>query len=175
MRWSRSMASVLCDCLHRELGARLDHPAAVGAFASMSSPVSLVLDDVHALHEDQGRGALLMLADHVPDGSRLTLAGRCGSRGCVPRAGFLRSARTIRPSRSTGRSPAARRRSHPRSRPLQRSASAPPKHTTGDPAATETASFCSRAEVLGSRAGVRVSPSRTHVRMTMTAAAPRLR
>ena len=51
-------------------------PRLGAAFASMSSPVVLVLDDVHVLHDRQCRAALLMLADHVPDGSRLALAGR---------------------------------------------------------------------------------------------------
>jgi LuxR family maltose regulon positive regulatory protein len=34
------------------------------------------LDDVHALHNRECRAALSVLADHVPDGSRLALAGR---------------------------------------------------------------------------------------------------
>ena len=46
------------------------------AFASMTSPVALVLDDVHLLHDSECRAALSVLADHVPDGSRLVLAGR---------------------------------------------------------------------------------------------------
>ena len=46
------------------------------AFASMSSPVVLVLDDVHLLHDSECRAALSLLADHVPAGSRLALAGR---------------------------------------------------------------------------------------------------
>ena len=36
----------------------------------------LVLDDVHVLHNRECRAALSVLADHVPDGSRLALAGR---------------------------------------------------------------------------------------------------
>jgi LuxR family transcriptional regulator, maltose regulon positive regulatory protein len=51
-------------------------PRLAGAFASMSSPVVLVLDDVHALHNSECRAALSVLADHVPTGSRLVLAGR---------------------------------------------------------------------------------------------------
>jgi LuxR family transcriptional regulator, maltose regulon positive regulatory protein len=51
-------------------------PRLGSAFASMSSPVVLVLDDVHVLHERECRAALSVLADHVPDGSRLVLAGR---------------------------------------------------------------------------------------------------
>ena len=36
----------------------------------------LVLDDVHVLHNSECRAALSVLADHVPAGSRLVLAGR---------------------------------------------------------------------------------------------------
>ncbi|MFZ2047408.1 MAG: LuxR C-terminal-related transcriptional regulator, partial [Trebonia sp.] len=42
----------------------------------MASPVALVLDDVHVLHNSECRAALSVLADHVPGGSRLVLAGR---------------------------------------------------------------------------------------------------
>jgi LuxR family maltose regulon positive regulatory protein len=42
----------------------------------MSTLVALVLDDVHMLHNSECRAALSVLADHVPDGSRLVLAGR---------------------------------------------------------------------------------------------------
>ena len=51
-------------------------PRLGSAFSSMVSPVALVLDDVHALHDSQCRAALSVLADHVPGGSRLVLAGR---------------------------------------------------------------------------------------------------
>ena len=51
-------------------------PRLGNAFSSMTSPVVLVLDDVHALHNSECRAALSVLADHVPDGSRLVLAGR---------------------------------------------------------------------------------------------------
>jgi LuxR family maltose regulon positive regulatory protein len=51
-------------------------PRLGSAFSSMTSPVALVLDDVHALHNRQCRAALSVLADHVPGGSRLALAGR---------------------------------------------------------------------------------------------------
>jgi ATP-dependent transcriptional regulator len=51
-------------------------PRLGSAFSSMVSPVALVLDDVHALHNSQCRAALSVLADHVPGGSRLVLAGR---------------------------------------------------------------------------------------------------
>jgi LuxR family transcriptional regulator, maltose regulon positive regulatory protein len=51
-------------------------PRLGSAFASMSSPVVLVLDDVHVLHNRECRAALSVLADHVPGGSRLALAGR---------------------------------------------------------------------------------------------------
>ncbi len=46
------------------------------AFSSVSSPVVLVLDDVHALHHAECWAALSVLADYVPAGSRLVLAGR---------------------------------------------------------------------------------------------------
>jgi LuxR family transcriptional regulator, maltose regulon positive regulatory protein len=46
------------------------------AFSSMTTPVALVLDDVHLLHNRECRSALSVLADHVPDRSRLVLAGR---------------------------------------------------------------------------------------------------
>ncbi len=46
------------------------------AFWSMTTPVVLVLDDVHLLHDTECRSALSVLADHVPPGSRLVLSGR---------------------------------------------------------------------------------------------------
>src|SRR5215475_2442364 len=46
------------------------------AFASMTAPVALVLDDAHLLHDSECRAALSVLADHVPAGSRLALSGR---------------------------------------------------------------------------------------------------
>jgi LuxR family maltose regulon positive regulatory protein len=46
------------------------------ALLSMSSPVVLVLDDVHLLHSRECRSALSVLAEHVPGGSRMVLAGR---------------------------------------------------------------------------------------------------
>src|SRR5580704_6071217 len=46
------------------------------AFAAMTTPVVLVLDDVHLVRNSECRAALSVLADHVPDGSRLVLAGR---------------------------------------------------------------------------------------------------
>jgi LuxR family maltose regulon positive regulatory protein len=51
-------------------------PRLCTAFASMTSPVVVVLDDVHLLHNSECRAALPVLADSVPDGSRLVLAGR---------------------------------------------------------------------------------------------------
>jgi len=51
-------------------------PRLGSAFSSMTSPVVLVLDDVHVLHNSECRAALSVLADHVPAGSRLVLAGR---------------------------------------------------------------------------------------------------
>ena len=46
------------------------------AFWSMTVPVVLVLDDVHLLRNQECRDALSVLAEHVPSGSRLVLAGR---------------------------------------------------------------------------------------------------
>jgi LuxR family transcriptional regulator, maltose regulon positive regulatory protein len=46
------------------------------AFSSMSSPVVLVLDDVHLVRNSECRAALSVLADHVVAGSRLAFAGR---------------------------------------------------------------------------------------------------
>ena len=51
-------------------------PRLGSAFSSMSAPVVLVLDDVHVLRNSECRAALSVLADHVPGGSRLVLAGR---------------------------------------------------------------------------------------------------
>jgi LuxR family transcriptional regulator, maltose regulon positive regulatory protein len=51
-------------------------PRLGSALASMTVPVVLVLDDVHLLHDRQCQAALSLLADHVPAGSRLVLAGR---------------------------------------------------------------------------------------------------
>ena len=51
-------------------------PRLGSAFSSMTSPVVLVLDDVHVLHNSECRAALSVLSDHVPGGSRLALAGR---------------------------------------------------------------------------------------------------
>ena len=51
-------------------------PRLESALWSMSSPVVLVLDDVHLLRNTEGRAALAVLADSVPDRSRLVLAGR---------------------------------------------------------------------------------------------------
>src|SRR5690348_5274301 len=51
-------------------------PRLGSAFWSMTAPVVLVLDDVHLLHNRECQDALSALADHVPEGSRLVLAGR---------------------------------------------------------------------------------------------------
>jgi LuxR family transcriptional regulator, maltose regulon positive regulatory protein len=51
-------------------------PRLGSAFAAMSTPVVLVLDDVHLVRNSECRAALSVLADHVPAGSRLVLAGR---------------------------------------------------------------------------------------------------
>jgi LuxR family transcriptional regulator, maltose regulon positive regulatory protein len=51
-------------------------PRLGSAFWSMTTPVLLVLDDVHLLRNTECRAALSVLGDHVPPGSRLVLAGR---------------------------------------------------------------------------------------------------
>ena len=51
-------------------------PRLGSALASMTSPMALVLDDVHVLHDRECRAAMPVLADHVPSGSQLVLAGR---------------------------------------------------------------------------------------------------
>jgi LuxR family transcriptional regulator, maltose regulon positive regulatory protein len=51
-------------------------PRLGAAFSSMTWPVVLVLDDVHVLHNRECQAAVSVLADHVPAGSRLVLAGR---------------------------------------------------------------------------------------------------
>jgi len=51
-------------------------PRLGAALLSRTSPVALVLDDVHVLRNSECRAALSMLADHVPRGSRLVLSGQ---------------------------------------------------------------------------------------------------
>src|SRR5262245_1954815 len=51
-------------------------PRICAAFWSMTSPVVLVLDDVHVLHNRECRAAVSLLAEHVPEASRVALAGR---------------------------------------------------------------------------------------------------
>jgi LuxR family transcriptional regulator, maltose regulon positive regulatory protein len=51
-------------------------PRLGSALRSMSSPIALVLDDVHVLHSFECRAAVSVLADHVPGSSRLVLARR---------------------------------------------------------------------------------------------------
>ena len=51
-------------------------PRLGSAFSSMTSPVALVLDDVHVLRNPECQSALSVLADHVPRGSQLAVAGR---------------------------------------------------------------------------------------------------
>jgi LuxR family transcriptional regulator, maltose regulon positive regulatory protein len=53
-------------------------PRLGSALWSMPAPVALVLDDVHVLDNRECLAALSALADHVPSGSRLVLAGRTG-------------------------------------------------------------------------------------------------
>jgi len=51
-------------------------PRLAAALAAMPAPTVLVLDDVHVLHNRECRAALSALAEHVPPGSHLVLAGR---------------------------------------------------------------------------------------------------
>ncbi len=51
-------------------------PRLGSALSSRTSPVALVLDDVHVLRNSECRAALSMLADNVPRGSRLVLSGQ---------------------------------------------------------------------------------------------------
>jgi LuxR family maltose regulon positive regulatory protein len=51
-------------------------PRLGNAFAAMTVPALLVLDDVHLLHNRECRAALSVLAGHVPGNGRLVLAGR---------------------------------------------------------------------------------------------------
>jgi len=51
-------------------------PRLGAAFSAMATPVVLVLDDVHLLHNRECQAAVAALADHVPAGSQLVLAGR---------------------------------------------------------------------------------------------------
>src|SRR5215475_13179699 len=51
-------------------------PRLGSAFSSMTSPVVLIIDDVHVLRNSKSRVVVSVLADHVPGGSRLVLAGR---------------------------------------------------------------------------------------------------
>src|SRR6266536_27112 len=51
-------------------------PRLEAALWSMTTPVVLVLDDVHLLRDRECRDALSVLAEHVPAGSRMVLAGR---------------------------------------------------------------------------------------------------
>jgi LuxR family transcriptional regulator, maltose regulon positive regulatory protein len=51
-------------------------PRLCQAFLSMTSPIVLVLDDVHLLRNSECRAAVSLLARHIPAGSRLVLAGR---------------------------------------------------------------------------------------------------
>ena len=60
-------------------------PRLGSAFASMISPVMLMLDDVHLLRNAECRAALSVLADHVPGGSQLVLAGRTEPPVRIPR------------------------------------------------------------------------------------------
>jgi LuxR family maltose regulon positive regulatory protein len=66
------------DALASQAGSVLGSvvPRLGSALASRTRSVVLVLDDVHVVRSAEGRAALSVLADRVPDGSRLVLAGR---------------------------------------------------------------------------------------------------
>jgi LuxR family transcriptional regulator, maltose regulon positive regulatory protein len=51
-------------------------PRLGAAFTAMTSPLVLVLDDVHLLHNRECQAAVAALAEQVPAGSQLVLAGR---------------------------------------------------------------------------------------------------
>ena len=51
-------------------------PQLATALASMPSPFTLVLDDVHALHQPSCLDAVHVLSEHVPEGSVIVLSGR---------------------------------------------------------------------------------------------------
>ncbi|HEU5391650.1 MAG TPA: LuxR C-terminal-related transcriptional regulator [Streptosporangiaceae bacterium] len=51
-------------------------PRLGSALWSRTSPVALVLDDVHVLRNSECRASVSTLADHVPRGSRLVLSGQ---------------------------------------------------------------------------------------------------
>jgi LuxR family maltose regulon positive regulatory protein len=51
-------------------------PRLAAALARREQPVVLVLDDVHVLHDHRCLDALVILAQHVPEGSQLVLSGR---------------------------------------------------------------------------------------------------
>ena len=51
-------------------------PRLGSALSSVTTPVVLILDDVHTLRNRECQAALSVLADHVPGGSRLAMAGR---------------------------------------------------------------------------------------------------
>ncbi len=51
-------------------------PKLGAALAATTSPLVLVLDDAHLLHDREGIEAITMLADHLPGGSQMAIAGR---------------------------------------------------------------------------------------------------
>ena len=51
-------------------------PKLGAALAATTGPLVLVLDDVHLLHDREGIDAITMLADHLPGGSQMAIAGR---------------------------------------------------------------------------------------------------
>ena len=60
-------------------GASITHtvlPPLATAMSSKALPVVVVLDDVHVLHDQEGRDALAVLVDHLPQGSQLVVISR---------------------------------------------------------------------------------------------------
>jgi len=51
-------------------------PQVAMALARMPTPFTLVLDDVHALHQPSCLDAVHVLSEHVPEGSEIVLSGR---------------------------------------------------------------------------------------------------
>ena len=81
-------------------------PRLGNAFAAMTVPVRLILDDVHVLHSSECRAALSVLAGHVPGCGRLVLAGRDQPPFRVARLRAEgRGAARQRPYRKPGRRP----------------------------------------------------------------------
>jgi LuxR family maltose regulon positive regulatory protein len=71
---SRRVFDALASPTSSVLGSLV--PRLCQTFSSMTSPIVLVLDNAHLLHNSECRAAVSLLAHHIPAGSRLVLAGR---------------------------------------------------------------------------------------------------